>query len=75
VTEVTSVKDSFRLSGRREDSQREVKELDIEFRKEGISTAVSGVWLILFGTGIVGDVVVCSNDVSKSTGGGLNQCE
>ena len=43
MTEVTSVKDNFRLGWRSEESQREVKELDSEFREIGGSTAGSGV--------------------------------
>ena len=42
MTEVGSVKDNFRLSGRREESQREVKEPDIEFREVGTSPVGSG---------------------------------
>ena len=72
---MASVKDSFRLGGRREESQREVKELDIEFRKEGRSTAGSEVELFLLGTGTARDLVACSGVTSKSTSAGLDECK
>jgi hypothetical protein len=68
---VASVKDNFRLSGRREDNQREVKEPDIEFREAGISAVGSGVGWLLLCTGTASDGVVCSGDVLKSKGVGL----
>lgn len=70
---MTSVKDNFRLSGRRDESQREVKEVDIEFRKAERSTTGSEVWSLLPGTGTAGDVVVCSLDVLKSASSELNK--
>ena len=73
VAEVASVKDNFRLGGRSEESQREVKELDIVFRRAGESTTESRVGSLLLGTGTAGDVVVCSNDVLKSKSDGLNE--
>lgn len=75
MTVVGSVKDNFRLSGRREESQREVKEVDIEFRREDRSTAESGVGWLLFGTGTAGDGVTCSDDVLKSMSNGLDKCK
>jgi hypothetical protein len=72
VTEVASVKDNFRLSGRREENQREVKELDVGFRKEGASG--SGVGRFLLRTGIAGDGVVCPGGAPKSMGVGLDRC-
>lgn len=70
MTEVASVKDNFRLSGRREENQREVKEPDIVFRKAGASG--SGVGWFVLRTGIAGDGVVCSEGVLKSMGVGLD---
>ena len=71
MTEVGSVKDNFRLSGRREESQREVKELDIGFREAGASAVESGPGLLSLCTGIAGDGAVCSGDVLKSMSVGL----
>ena len=72
MTEVASVKDSFRLRGRREENQREVKELDIAFRKAEASG--SGVGRFLLRTGIADGGVVCSRGVLKSMGVGLGRC-
>ena len=66
------MKDNFRLSGRREENQREVKEPDIAFRKAGASG--SGVGWFSLRTGIAGDGVVCSEGVLKSMGVGLDGC-
>jgi len=71
VTEVGSVKDNFRLSGRREESQREVKEPDIGFREAGTSPVGSGVGWLFLCTGITSDGVVCSGNVLKSMSVGL----
>lgn len=73
MTEVGSVKDSFRLCGRREENQREVKEPEIGFRGTGASR--SGDGLLLFRTGIAGDGVVRSGGVLTSTGLGLGRCK
>lgn len=73
VAEVTSVKDSFRFNGRREENQREVKEPDIGFRKAGESATESeDVWLLLFDIGTAGDVAACSDAALGSTDTGLN---
>lgn len=72
MTEVGSVKDSFRLCERREENQREVKEPDIEFRNAG--TSRSGDGLLLFRTGIAGDGVARSGGVLTSTRLGLGRC-
>ena len=74
MTEVASVKDNFRLSGRREESQREVNELDIAFREVGPSVVESGVGRLLLWTGTAGNGVVCSGDMLKSMGAGLGAC-
>lgn len=72
MAEVASVKDNFRLSGRREESQREVREPLIEFREAGASAAGSGVGRRLLGTGIADEGVKCSDGMLKSTSGGLD---
>lgn len=64
MTEVASVKDNFRFSGRREESQREVKELDIVFHEAEASG--SGVARFLLRIGTAGDGVACSGGVLKS---------
>lgn len=69
-----SVKDNFRLSGRREESQREVKEPDIGFRDAGVSPVGSGAGWLLLCTGTAGDGVVCSGSALKSMSVGLGRC-
>ena len=61
------------MSGRRDESQREVKEVDIEFRKAERSTTGSGVGFLLLGTGTAGVVVLCSLGVSKSASSELDK--
>lgn len=64
MTEVASVKDNFRLSGRREESKREVKEPDIVFHEAEASG--SGVVRFLLRMGTADDGAVCSGGVLKS---------
>ena len=71
MTEVGSVKDNFLLSGRREESQREVKEPGIWFREAGVPVAGSSVGCFLEGRGTADEGIVCSGDQLKPTGGGL----
>lgn len=68
---MTSVKDSFRLSGRREVNKREVKEPEIVFREASPSVVMSGAWWFLWCTGTASDGVLCSGDVLKSMSAGL----
>ena len=65
---MTSVKDNFRLSGRREENQREVNEPG---RRLSESVVGSGTWSLLWCEGTAIDGVVCSGDVLKSTSAGL----
>ena len=66
------MKDNFRLSGRREENQREVKEPEIAFRKTG--TSGSGVGRFLLRTGTAGDGVVCSGGMLGSMDVELGRC-
>lgn len=69
MTEVASVKDNFRLSGRREENQRDVKEPDIVFREAG--TSGSGVGRSSLRMGTAGDGTVWTVGVLKSMSVGL----
>lgn len=76
VAEVTSVKDNFRSNGRREENQREVKELDIAFRRAGEPATESEVVWLLFGTGTADEVATCSDAALGSTDAELSDtCE
>ena len=74
MTEVASVKDNFRLSGRREESQREVKDPEIGFREVGASATGSGVGCLLLWMGIAWDGVASPGGVLKSMSVGLGGC-